>query len=40
MTKDEIAWLNDYHAKVREKIGPHLDADTRAWLENATHPIG
>jgi Xaa-Pro aminopeptidase len=40
MTADEIAWLNDYHAKVREKIGPHLDAETRAWLENATRKIG
>ena len=40
MTADEIAWLNAYHASVREKIGPQLDAETRAWLENATQPIG
>lgn len=40
MTADEIAWLNDYHAQVRAKIGPHLDAETRAWLEEATRPIG
>jgi Xaa-Pro aminopeptidase len=39
MNADEIAWLNAYHATVREKIGPHLDAETRAWLENATKPI-
>lgn len=40
MTADEIAWLNAYHATVREKIGPHLDAATRAWLENATRAVG
>ncbi|MCG7391688.1 aminopeptidase P family protein [Microvirga sp. ACRRW] len=40
MTRDEIAWLNDYHAQVREKIGPHVDAQTRAWLEDATRAIG
>ncbi|WP_230530999.1 aminopeptidase P family protein [Microvirga roseola] len=40
MTADEIAWLNAYHSAVREKIGPNLDAETRAWLENATRTIG
>jgi Xaa-Pro aminopeptidase len=40
MNADEIAWLNAYHAAVREKIGPSLDAQTRAWLEEATRAIG
>jgi len=40
MNADEIAWLNDYHAQVREKIGPHLNAETRSWLEDATRAIG
>jgi len=40
MDADEIAWLNDYHARVREKIGPHLDAETRNWLDDATRAIG
>jgi Xaa-Pro aminopeptidase len=40
MAADEIAWLNAYHAAVREKIGPNLDAKMRAWLDNATRPIG
>lgn len=40
MNASEIAWLNAYHAAVRERIAPHLDAQTRAWLENATQPIG
>jgi Xaa-Pro aminopeptidase len=39
MTADEIAWLNDYHARVRAVIGPHLTED-RPWLEQATAPIG
>ncbi|MGO4572440.1 aminopeptidase P family protein [Microvirga sp. 2TAF3] len=40
MTADEIKWLDAYHAEVREKIAPHVDAETRAWLEKATRPVG
>lgn len=40
MNADEIAWLNDYHAQVREKLAAELDAETRAWLEQATRPVG
>ncbi|WP_414473655.1 aminopeptidase P family protein [Microvirga sp. M2] len=40
MNTDEIAWLNDYHAAVREKIGPLLDERTRSWLEDATRAVG
>jgi Xaa-Pro aminopeptidase len=39
MSADEIAWLDDYHRQVRELVGPHLDSDTRAWLEQATAPL-
>jgi Xaa-Pro aminopeptidase len=35
----EIAWLNDYHAKVRAEIGPLVDAETRIWLQQATRAI-
>ena len=38
LTADEIAWLNAYHARVRDVIGPHLVAD-RKWLEAATAPL-
>lgn len=31
--------LNDYHRKVRETISPLLDADEKAWLEEATRAI-
>lgn len=35
----ELAWLNAYHAAVRDVIGPEVDPDTRAWLEAATAEI-
>jgi Xaa-Pro aminopeptidase len=28
----ELAWLNEYHARVLAEVGPQLDAPTRAWL--------
>ncbi len=40
LTAEEIAWLDAYHAEVRTKIGPMVDAETRAWLEEATRTIG
>jgi len=36
----EIARLDAYHARVRNEIGPLLDPATRAWLEQATAPLG
>jgi Xaa-Pro aminopeptidase len=39
MTADEIAWLDAYHARVRETLLPLLDADTQAWLQEATRPL-
>ena len=35
----ELAWLNAYHARVRETIGPELEPEDRAWLEHATQAI-
>ena len=40
LTPDELAWLDAYHARVREVIGPELGAADHAWLESATAPIG
>jgi Xaa-Pro aminopeptidase len=40
LAADELAWLNAYHDRVREVIGPELGAADRAWLEAATAPIG
>jgi Xaa-Pro aminopeptidase len=36
----EIAWLDDYHARVRETLTPLVEKDTAAWLEQATRPLG
>ncbi len=36
LTPDERAWIDAYHARVHAEIGPHLDAEDRAWLEVAT----
>ncbi len=36
---EEIAWLNGYHAQVREKIGKQIDPQDGIWLEQATAPI-
>ncbi|MBV9553213.1 MAG: aminopeptidase P family protein, partial [Alphaproteobacteria bacterium] len=39
LDREETAWLDGYHARVRETIGPLVDAETRAWLEQATAPL-
>ena len=36
----ELAWLNDYHARIREKIEPLIASEDRPWLRHATAPIG
>jgi Xaa-Pro aminopeptidase len=36
----EIAWVDDYHAKVRTKLEPILDPETKAWLGEATAVLG
>ncbi|HSH47488.1 MAG TPA: aminopeptidase P family protein [Halomonas sp.] len=36
----EIAWLDAYHAEVRERLAPKLDGDALAWLEARTQPLG
>jgi Xaa-Pro aminopeptidase len=36
---DELAWLNDYHRSVRERLLPHVEGVARAWLELRTGEI-
>lgn len=36
---DEIAWLNGYHATVRERLLPLVDGAARDWLLARTEPI-
>jgi Xaa-Pro aminopeptidase len=35
----ELKWLNDYHAWVRTEVRAQLDAQTQAWLDQATAPL-
>jgi Xaa-Pro aminopeptidase len=35
----ELAWLNAYHARVRNDVGPHLEAGARDWLAAACSEI-
>ena len=37
---EEIAWLDAYHARVRETLTPLVDPATAQWLGEATAPIG
>jgi Xaa-Pro aminopeptidase len=39
LTVEELAWLNAYHARVLDIIGPELGPTDRAWLEAATADI-
>jgi Xaa-Pro aminopeptidase len=39
LTAQEIAWINAYHARVRETLEPLVPAETRAWLAAATAPL-
>jgi len=39
LDRTELAWLNDYHAQVRDRIGPQLDGDAKHWLDAVTAPI-
>jgi len=35
----ERAWLDAYHARVRDELGPLVDDDTVPWLDEATAPL-
>jgi Xaa-Pro aminopeptidase len=35
----ELKWFNDYHAWVRNEVRAQLDAETQAWLDQATAPL-
>ncbi len=40
ISKRELSWINDYHARVRCEIAPLLDdEETRTWLHAATEPL-
>jgi Xaa-Pro aminopeptidase len=39
LTREEIAWLDAYHARVRKALAPLVDRPTRRWLKRATRPL-
>jgi len=39
LSAEERAWLNAYHVRVRDVIGPQLDVPARGWLDEATRAI-
>ena len=39
MTNQEIEWLNEYHARVREALAPELEGRPLEWLERNTQPL-
>jgi len=39
LTAEEREQFNAYHARVRETVGPLLDGEVRAWLDEVTAPV-
>ncbi|AHD13776.1 peptidase M24 [Pseudomonas sp. FGI182] len=39
LAREEVDWLNGYHATVRERLAPLLKGDALAWLEARTAPL-
>jgi Xaa-Pro aminopeptidase len=39
LTDDEAAWLDAYHARVRDTLATIVDAQTRDWLLGACAPL-
>jgi Xaa-Pro aminopeptidase len=39
LSGDDLAWLNDYHARVRHEVRPHVDEAVKVWLDAATAPL-
>ena len=39
LTEDEIAWVDDYHAKTRALLAPQLEGDDLAWVQRETRSL-
>src|SRR3954471_15912040 len=39
LTDEERQWVDDYHARVVEIVGPQLEGDVKAWLEAQCAPL-
>jgi Xaa-Pro aminopeptidase len=39
LSSEERAWVNAYHARVLQEIGPLLNGADKAWLDQACAPL-
>ncbi len=39
LTRNELQWLDDYHAKVEKLLSPLVSAETIPWLQQACSPL-
>ncbi len=39
LTPEEVAWVDSYHAQVREILAPRLSGEDLAWVERETAPL-
>lgn len=39
LNREELDWLNDYHAHVRERLSPLVSGEARSWLERRTEAL-
>src|SRR5690554_5868102 len=39
LSREELDWLNDYHAHVRERLSPLVSGEARSWLERRTEAL-
>jgi Xaa-Pro aminopeptidase len=39
LDRDELTWLNGYHARVAEAVAPGLEPEVAAWLREACAPL-
>jgi Xaa-Pro aminopeptidase len=40
LTDEEQTWVDAYHMRVRNEIGPLVDGAAREWLTAVTAPLG
>jgi Xaa-Pro aminopeptidase len=40
LTRDELRWWDEYHARVLEIVGPQLEGDALSWLGRVCAPLG
>ncbi len=39
LTREEVEWWNDYHARVLDVVGPQLEGAAKVWLEAQCMPL-